>query len=84
MFNFQAGNTIRMDTASAVIIIRILFRKGWPVGMSCNEDMLLPFCPLLQPFFRFMLSRIIFCRTGRVEDTEMLQRLPQVTDKEAG
>ena len=74
--NFQAGNASRVDAASAVVIKIILKGKGGPMGMAGNENMILFLCPMLKPFFRFVLSRVILGRAGGVQDTEMFQGFP--------
>ena len=84
MFDFQAGDAARVDAASAVIVIFILFRKRGAVGVAGNQDMVLLFRPMVEPFFRFVLSCVIFGGAGGVQDTETLQGFPQVADEETG
>lgn len=74
--HFKAGNAAGMDAASAVIVKAVFCGKGRTVGMAGNQYMVFLFGPVMEPFFRFMLSRIVFGRAGGIENAEMFQGLP--------
>ena len=52
--------------------------------MSCDQNMIFPFGPTVQPLLDFLLFRIIFCGACGIQDTVMFQRSPQIPDQEAG
>ena len=70
MFNFEAGDALGMNTAAAVIIIAVCFRKRRAVGVSGNQDMIFLLCPMLEMLFGSALAFIVLGGTGGVENTE--------------
>ena len=84
MFYFQTGDTVGVDTASAVAVIKLLFGKRWAVCMTGDENDMFFSCKGLQPLFCCLLSRVIFGGTGGIKDAVMLQRLPEIPDEKAG
>ena len=76
MVDFQTGDAAGMNAASAVIIIRIIYRKCGTVCVSGNQDMVFLYSPVMQTLFRFIFSRIVLSGACRVENTVMLKRFP--------
>ena len=84
IFQFQAGNAVRMNTASAIIITDIGFRKCGAVCMSGDQDMVFLFSPVVQTLLRFLLFGIIFGCAGRIQDAIVFQGFPQISHQKTG
>lgn len=55
VLNLDAGNAVRMDTASRVAVRGIRRPNHGTVGVPGDQDVLFLFCPFGELFFRFLL-----------------------------
>ncbi len=83
-FNLNAGDTAGVYTAARVEIAGLFVAQHGAMGMARDQITFFLYRPAGKQPLAALSVAVIFCRAGRVQDADLLQRLPQVPYQEAG
>lgn len=73
-----------MDAASRVVIVGGFCGQDGAMRVPGDQDAAVFLCPLIQAGFRLIFYMIVFSGAGRVKDSQIFQRPPEIADEETG
>ena len=80
--DFNAGDPGRRYTAACIGIWGRRRSDHGMMGVAGNQQVMMLSGPVREPFFSPLFLSVVFGRTGRIGDSQLLQRTPQIADKE--
>lgn len=82
--DFNAGDAGGVHAASGIAVGCSFGADHGTVCMSGNEQSVILDGPVGQDLFRVFFSRIVFGGAGRIWDSELFERAPDIADQETG